>query len=80
MEGQGISLEFKMNSFPERFFSAVFASHAGEGTLKPFVISKSRLLWQQPFRELQAVLTFQFGVGWEEKQKLEEVNGKKEKV
>lgn len=60
MEGQGIFLEFKMNSSPERFFSAVFACHAGEGTLKPFVISKSRLPWQgnSPFGELQAVLTF----------------------
>ena len=47
-----------MNSFPERFFSAVFACHAGEGTLKPFVISKSRLLWEQFLWELQAVLTF----------------------
>ena len=35
-----------MNSFPELFFSAVFACHAGvKGTLKPSVISKSRLLW-----------------------------------
>ena len=73
MEGQGISLEFKMNSFPERLCS-FFARHAGvQGMLKPFVISKSRLPWQQPFGELQAVLTFQFVVGKQRKQKLKKV-------
>ena len=36
MEGQGISLELKMNSFHERFFSAVFASHAGLGHAQTF--------------------------------------------
>ena len=68
-----------MNSFPELFFSAVFACHAGvKGTLKPSVISKSRLLW--PFGGITS--SFNFLVwGWQSR-KIEagKVIEKKEKV